>query len=211
MKSPLLLIEYETLQRESLAWVLRKRGWEVDEAADNQHALSLLIANRYAAVILDLGPDMNGFDVLESASSVGCPVPPALVVSAYVEPPVWQRFISLGIPRNTQPAFVLRRSVRIRAGEHACYDFDLEEGQELVVTMAADDYVGISICGRNDYGRWLKTGELMEYDGEDDARDCKLSVVAPRDGAYSLLVINEGREDVDVTVDAAVWEPVDEE
>ena len=77
-----------------------------------------------------------------------------------------------------EPIQVLRRSFRVRAGEHAVYDFGLEEGWELVATMSADDHVGISVCGQRDYRNWLNGRELTEYDGEEDARHCELASIS---------------------------------
>jgi hypothetical protein len=110
-----------------------------------------------------------------------------------------------------QPVQVLRRSFRVRAGDHAQYDFNLEEGWEFEITVSADDYVGVSSCGQRDYKRWIDGGELMQYEGEDDARHCELDFTAPKNGTYLLLVINEGAEDVDVTLDASLWEEAAEE
>lgn len=50
----------------------------------------------------------------------------------------------------------------------------------------------------------------MEYDGDEKVRECDLSFVAPHDGVYVLLLINDGDEDVDATIDAAIWEAEEE-
>ena len=119
--------------------------------------------------------------------------------------------MSLDSGEVDQPVQVLRRSFRVRAGDHAQYDFNLEEGWEFEITVSADDYVGVSSCGQRDYKRWIDGGELMQYEGEDDARHCELDFTAPKNGTYLLLVINEGAEDVDVTLDASLWEEAAEE
>jgi len=105
-----------------------------------------------------------------------------------------------------EPVRILRRSFLVQAGEHAHYDFELDQGEELIVTISADRYIDVSICNQADYRRWMHGEELDEYEGEEDVRDCELSFVAPRLGTYCLLIINEGHEDADVAMDAAVWE-----
>jgi hypothetical protein len=82
----------------------------------------------------------------------------------------------------------------------------MERGDMLVATISADDYIGISICSRPDFRRWLSTGELNEYDGEAETRECELDFVAPRKAVYTLVAINEGRDALEVTVDVTVWE-----
>jgi CheY-like chemotaxis protein len=66
--SRLLVCDDSTDQRTALSGILRKRGYEVDEAADGQSALRMLKARVYAMVLLDLQmPGMDGFDVLAYA------------------------------------------------------------------------------------------------------------------------------------------------
>jgi len=57
---------------------------------------------------------------------------------------------------------------------------------------------------RADY-RKFDTDNFMEYNGYEDVRECEPSFVAPFDGAYCLLLINDGDEDVNATFECAVW------
>lgn len=66
--SRLLVCDDSTDQRAALSGILRKRGYEVDEAGDGQSALRMLKARGYAMLLLDLQmPGMDGFDVLAYA------------------------------------------------------------------------------------------------------------------------------------------------
>lgn len=64
----LLIVDDEFNLRTSLCEVLRLRGFNVDEAANGQEALSLLQRTAYDLMVLDmLMPGMHGVDVMRSA------------------------------------------------------------------------------------------------------------------------------------------------
>jgi two-component system KDP operon response regulator KdpE len=61
----LLLVEDEAPARKTIAAYLRKRDYEVDEAADAAEALRSWDGGRPDAILLDLGlPDLDGIDVI---------------------------------------------------------------------------------------------------------------------------------------------------
>jgi len=61
----LLLCDDSPTERTSLAQILRRHGYDVDEAADGAAALLLLKTRPYDLVLLDLQmPGVDGFDVL---------------------------------------------------------------------------------------------------------------------------------------------------
>ena len=100
----------------------------------------------------------------------------------------------------------------IRANEEYAFTFQMEEGQELICSLSADDYIDISICTARDYQRWLDGEDLMEYIGEEDVLHCDLPpFVAPRNGKFVVAIMNNSDEDVDVTVDIAIWAGGDED
>jgi CheY-like chemotaxis protein len=61
----ILLCDDSKTERTSLAQILRREGYEVDEAADGAAALLLLKSRAYDLMLLDLQmPGVDGFDVL---------------------------------------------------------------------------------------------------------------------------------------------------
>jgi CheY-like chemotaxis protein len=61
----ILLCDDSTTERTSLAQILRREGYDVDEAADGAAALTLLKGRGYDLMLLDLQmPGVDGFDVL---------------------------------------------------------------------------------------------------------------------------------------------------
>lgn len=61
----LLMCDDSPTERTSLAQILRRQGYEVDEAADGAAALLLLKTRPYDLLLLDLQmPGVDGFDVL---------------------------------------------------------------------------------------------------------------------------------------------------
>ncbi len=107
---------------------------------------------------------------------------------------------------SVEPAHTVYEITRVRASEHGIYDFEMRAEDDLIVSVTADRYIDISICTLADYKRWLKTNDLGEYAGASDVRQCELSFTAPRDGTYCLLLINENKKEVEVEVDAVVWD-----
>jgi CheY-like chemotaxis protein len=61
----LLICDDSATERTSLAQILRRQGYDVDEAADGNAALLLLKTRTYDLLLLDLHmPMVDGFDVL---------------------------------------------------------------------------------------------------------------------------------------------------
>ena len=61
----LLLCDDSLAERSSLALILRRQGYEVDEAADGAAALHMIKGRPYDLLLLDLQmPGLDGFDVL---------------------------------------------------------------------------------------------------------------------------------------------------
>ena len=61
----LLLCDDSPAERSSLAQILRRQGYEVDEAADGAAALHMIKGRPYDLLLLDLQmPGVDGFDVL---------------------------------------------------------------------------------------------------------------------------------------------------
>jgi hypothetical protein len=106
-----------------------------------------------------------------------------------------------------EPIGFVREIIRIKADEHDCRAFEMEEGDELVISVTADDYIDVSICAPADYKRWIDSrGEdFREYEGAEDVRECERSFTSPRRGIYHLLLINNNDDDVEVEIDATVW------
>ena len=105
-----------------------------------------------------------------------------------------------------EPIDSIYQSRLIRSGGHYCREFEMENGQELVASITADGYINVSICDLSDYQKFLDDEEFMEYEGEEEVRQCNLTFHASDDDSYVLLLINPGDEDVDATIDAAIWE-----
>lgn len=66
-KGRILIIEDEANIVESLDFILRRAGFEVEVATDGAKALDRVRRERFGAIILDVMlPGMNGFDVLRA-------------------------------------------------------------------------------------------------------------------------------------------------
>jgi hypothetical protein len=112
---------------------------------------------------------------------------------------------------DEEPVDSVYHSRLIRSGGHYHRVFEMKSGQELVVSITADGYINVSVCDLSDYHKFLDGEDFMEYEGDEDVRDCDLSLCASDDGTYVLLLTNAGDEDADTTIDAAVWESAEDE
>lgn len=66
-KPRILIVEDEANIVESLSFILRRAGFDVDTVVDGAEALDLVRRQSFSAVILDIMlPGMNGFDVLQA-------------------------------------------------------------------------------------------------------------------------------------------------
>ena len=92
----------------------------------------------------------------------------------------------------------------LRREEENPYDFELDKGDELNVSVSATAYVGIMICDPEDYERWCKRKDIDVYMDADDVREKTFTFQAPETGTYLLVVTNTDDDDADVTVDVDV-------
>jgi DNA-binding response OmpR family regulator len=66
MAARILLVDDNKDRRESVLVILKSSGYQVIEAADFEHAFSLLVSERFDLILLDITlPDKSGFKVLE--------------------------------------------------------------------------------------------------------------------------------------------------
>ena len=108
---------------------------------------------------------------------------------------------------SEEPLPILSEALRIGADEHVAYDLtEMEEGDEIEVTVTADRHVDASICTEADYKRWLRGKALREFEGVEEARKFTLPFTVPEDGDYILLLINYQDRKSDVEVEALVWQ-----
>jgi len=97
----------------------------------------------------------------------------------------------------------------IRADEHKPYWFDMSAGQELVASIAADNFIDIVICSEHDFDAWLNEDEdewPAHYFLAEEVRRRNLEFAAPRNGTFVVLLINWTNQDIEATVDIAIWE-----
>jgi hypothetical protein len=94
---------------------------------------------------------------------------------------------------------------RVSARDDYVEEFDLAADDTLEVSVQSDEFIGAYLCDRSDYRKYENGDELSFWVGRDDVRECRLSLVAPRNGYYCLLITNGGDEDAEVTIEWKVW------
>jgi hypothetical protein len=108
---------------------------------------------------------------------------------------------------DTDPVDTGHAQERIRADEHSIREFTLDSAQQLVVTIASDEYLQTYVCDPRDYAQFERTGKMPAYyDCGEDMLECELFLEAPRDATYCLVLINEEDDDAHVELDWAVWD-----
>jgi len=82
-RRPILIAEDEDAIRLALSLLLRRHGFQVEEARNGKDALSLLRSRRFALLITDIQmPEMDGLDLLAAVEKQG-DRPPVIVISGY--------------------------------------------------------------------------------------------------------------------------------
>ena len=83
MADRILVVDDEKIIRESIAFILKKEGYEVEEAGNGKEGYEKLVAESFDLVITDLEmPEMKGIELLDRALQVnpGCMV---VIITAY--------------------------------------------------------------------------------------------------------------------------------
>lgn len=104
----------------------------------------------------------------------------------------------------------------IEGDDNEEYSFEMNEGDELVFSLDANDSLDVVICDDQDIEEWSE-GEHDEdrplpncYWSRTGVMEGEYAFVAPEEGRYVLLIVNWDDEGTEVTVDAAVWEAEEE-
>jgi hypothetical protein len=113
-----------------------------------------------------------------------------------------------------EPVYECDEESLIRADSHKPYLFEMSAGQELVASVSAEGFIDIVVCDEGDFDAWSNQDKdewPAYYFLAEDVRKRSFEFVAPEDGTFVALLINWADEDVEVTIDAAVWDNEDEE
>ncbi len=91
------------------------------------------------------------------------------------------------------------------ADSHLAIDYDLEEDNEMSIWAASDCPIHIAIMKQKDYQRWLKTDEITYYEEfHDNQLELETCFTIPQDDHYSVVVINDSDEDVEIQLDISI-------
>ncbi len=83
MADRILVVDDEKIIRESIAFILKKEGFTVTEAANGKDALSKLMVESFELVITDLEmPEMKGIELLDHAMHIN-PQGMVIIITAY--------------------------------------------------------------------------------------------------------------------------------
>jgi hypothetical protein len=72
----------------------------------------------------------------------------------------------------------------------------MNAGQELLASVSSDHYINVSICTLVDYQKWLRTDDLIEYEGREDEgllglgvrNDCRNKRSKNSDGSVAVSI-----------------------
>ncbi|HEY7751815.1 MAG TPA: response regulator, partial [Ignavibacteriaceae bacterium] len=83
MNNKILVVDDEDLIRESLSFILKKEGYEVDEAANGKLAFDKLKQDSFDLVITDIEmPEMKGTQLLEEIKNLNVRIS-TIVITAF--------------------------------------------------------------------------------------------------------------------------------
>ena len=83
MQNKILVVDDEKIIRESLSYILKKEGYEVEEAENGKIAYNIIKEHSFDLVITDLEmPEMKGTDLLEEIKKLNLQTS-TVVITAY--------------------------------------------------------------------------------------------------------------------------------
>jgi two-component system response regulator PilR (NtrC family) len=83
MADSILIVDDEEIIRDSLSFVLKKEGYQVEQASNGREAIDLMKTSSFDLILTDLEmPEMKGIELLEQASAVA-PESMVMIITAY--------------------------------------------------------------------------------------------------------------------------------
>jgi len=125
----------------------------------------------------------------------------------------WEKHCEEAKDDIDSPVEEFQETKLIEAGGDEIYEFDMEEGDELVFSVDAEECVDLVICEEEDFEAWAD-GETDDeerplpdgYWHRTDVLECdEYKFTAPHQACFVLLVVNWDDQPTEITVDAAVW------
>jgi hypothetical protein len=125
---------------------------------------------------------------------------------------LWETCCKESIANDYYPPRDLCHEIKLIDGNcNEEFSFLLIEGEELIFSIIANDYLDAVISNEVDIDDWSNS----EHADDHPLPNCfwhrinilegEYKFVAPVDGSYVLLLINWDEDEVEVTFDAAVW------
>ncbi|HDR05598.1 MAG TPA: sigma-54-dependent Fis family transcriptional regulator, partial [Candidatus Marinimicrobia bacterium] len=175
----ILIVDDDTIFRESLVAVLHKRGYECEQAGDGQQAYEMIKQNSYDVVVTDLEMPRKGGLELMDAVNVFAPHINFIVITAYatmesaivalrhgafdyiVKPFKFESLI-IKLDKLVQHKLLVQENARLRREVNLQYDFTNIIGQAdamkkvfKMIQLVAESDSNVMITGRSGTGKEL--------------------------------------------------------
>ena len=168
-----LVVEDDVRVRYSFVAALSEARWRVFNAGNGVDALTMLgYGERFDALLLDLVlPDMDGFTILDRAGEQGLALPPVIVVSGFLDPKEWRRWLFLNVQ------ILLKKPVSPDVLPPLLEAFYRRDDRAL------ENVPGLPL-------RWWRLGGNRRYIGHDVGQDGAEILDAAEKGTMSQEVLN---------------------
>lgn len=91
-------------------------------------------------------------------------------------------------------------------GVHVARHYTLDSGDEIKYWMKSDEPLDLMIMTTRQYNRWLAGEDASILQSSESTREIDDSYVVTRSGNYTVAVVNDTGEDVDLQLDISIWE-----
>jgi len=139
---------------------------------------------------------ISGSNVVGSAHEVHFHAPPQ-TTQTVIQPPV---VVPHAQPQAVEPDWEVDEEFTLEPDGYREFQFDLEEGDELVGSVEADEDVSCYVLGRLSFRSFEDGENFKPYWENEDITRTKVSFIAEAGRSYFFVVYREEDEDDDVSV-----------
>jgi len=102
--------------------------------------------------------------------------------------------------RAEEKEILCDETIRVGPNDSSYYEFELSRGENVRGEISSDIAVDIYFVDKTNFKKWERDRSFNYEDSNESVLEAKIDYVAPRKGAWHLLIENNGRKSAKVKV-----------